>query len=126
MGSPWILTRSLSSCDVPFEQQSPPHVRISVNRSPSRDLRDAAGTEVASARYRISREGIVVTFFVHALKGETVMITARLSAVIAIAKARSLLDDGWNVFITGPDGGHYDPVEFDRLLALAPEARLET
>jgi hypothetical protein len=66
-----------------------------------------------------------VTFFVQASKGETVAITARLSAVIAIAKGRSLLADGWEVFITGPDGIRYDPAEFDRLLALRPAARVE-
>jgi hypothetical protein len=66
-----------------------------------------------------------VTFFVHASKGEKIVITARLGAVIAIAKGRSLLADGWQVFITGPDGTRYDPAEFDRLLKLRPKAPIE-
>jgi hypothetical protein len=66
-----------------------------------------------------------VTFFVQASKGETVVTTARLSAVIAVAKGRSLLAEGWDVFITGPDGARYDPAEFDRLLARRPKAPLE-
>jgi hypothetical protein len=66
-----------------------------------------------------------VTFFVQASKGANLVITARLSAVIAVAKGRSLLDDGWEVFITGPDGARYDPSEFDRLLTPRPGARLQ-
>jgi hypothetical protein len=66
-----------------------------------------------------------VAFFVQASKDENVVITARLSAVFAVAKGQSLLDDGWEVFITGPEGTRYDPSEFDRLLALGAAARLE-
>jgi hypothetical protein len=72
---------------------------------------------------RISRKGIVVTFIVNASKGEDVAVTVRLSVVVAIAKARSLLDEGWQVFITGPDGIRYYPAEFDKLLLLSPALR---
>jgi hypothetical protein len=53
-------------------------------------------------------------------------MTARLSVVIAVTKGRSLLADGWDVFIIGPDGSRYDPVDFDRLFEIEPEARTET
>jgi hypothetical protein len=63
-------------------------------------------------------QGIPVTFFVHASKGYDVTVTVRLSAVVAIAKARSLLDEGWVVSIMGPDDVRYSPPEFDKLLLL--------
>jgi hypothetical protein len=61
-----------------------------------------------------------VTFIVHASRGEAVATTIRLSVVVAIAKGRALLADGWQVFITAPDGIRYHPAEFDRLLSLGP------
>ena len=66
-----------------------------------------------------------MTFFVHATKGERTVITARLSAEVAIAKGRTLLGEGWEVLITGPDGTRYGPCEFDSLLALRGRAGLE-
>jgi len=59
-----------------------------------------------------------VTFIVNACRGEDVTTTVRLSIAVAIAKADTLLDQGWQVFITGPDGRRYDPSEFERLLKL--------
>jgi hypothetical protein len=61
-----------------------------------------------------------VTFIVHASRGEEATTTVRLSVVVAIAKGRALADEGWQVFITAPDGIRYDPSEFDRLLSLSP------
>jgi hypothetical protein len=75
---------------------------------------------------RILRKGIVVTFIVNASKGEDVAVTVRLSVVVAIAKGQSLLADGWQVFITGPDGIRYDPSEFDKLLLLSPALRSDS
>jgi hypothetical protein len=72
---------------------------------------------------RISRKGIVVAFIVNASKGEDVAVTVRLSVAVAIAKGRSLLAEGWQVFITGPDGVSYPPAEFDKLLLLSPALR---
>ncbi|WP_159011290.1 hypothetical protein [Bradyrhizobium sp. S69] len=43
------------------------------------------------------------------------MTTVRLSVVVAIAKGRALIEDGWQVFITDPGGTRYYPSEFDRL-----------
>jgi hypothetical protein len=61
-----------------------------------------------------------VTFVVHASRGEDVATTVRLSVVVAIAKGLSFVEDGWEVFIVGPDGVRYDPPEFEKLLALSP------
>lgn len=61
-----------------------------------------------------------MTFIVHASRSEEVTTTVRLSVVVAIAKALAFADDGWQVFIIGPDGVRYYPPEFDRLLTLNP------
>jgi hypothetical protein len=71
---------------------------------------------------RTSRKGIALTFIVHASRGEDVAVTVRLSVVVAVAKGRALLAEGWEVFITGPDDIRYDPSDFDRLLLLHPAA----
>jgi hypothetical protein len=66
------------------------------------------------------KKGITVTYIVHASRGEDVTTTVRLSVVVAIAKGRSLAGEGWQVFITGPDGIRYYPSEFDKLLSFSP------
>ena len=58
-----------------------------------------------------------MTFIVHASKGDAVAITIRLQVVAAVAKARSLADTGWEVFIIGPDDRRYSPTDFYKLLA---------
>ena len=58
---------------------------------------------------------LAVTFIVYASRGGVEMTTVRLSVVVAIAKGRALIDDGWQVFITDPGGARYYPAEFDRL-----------
>jgi hypothetical protein len=75
--------------------------------------------KLAGGRHRTSGEtGAVVTFFVNASRGEEATTTVRLGVVVAIAKARSLVRDGWQVFITTPDGARYGSDEFDKLLRL--------
>jgi hypothetical protein len=78
--------------------------------------------EIARARHRgiTPKNGVAVTFIVHASRGEDATTTIRLSVVVAIAKGRSLAEEGWQVFITGPDGIRYYPSEFDRLLSFSP------
>jgi hypothetical protein len=68
----------------------------------------------------IAQKGIAVTFIVHASRGEETATTIRLSVVVAIAKGRALAEEGWQVFITGPDGIRYHPSEFDKLLSHSP------
>jgi hypothetical protein len=70
-----------------------------------------------------ARENIAVTFMVHASRGEEATTTIRLSVVVAIAKGRGLTEEGWQVFITAPDGTRYYPSEFDKLLSLSPALR---
>lgn len=61
-----------------------------------------------------------MTFIVHASRGEDVTTTVRLSLVVAIAKGLTFVEEGWQVFIVGPDGVRYDPPEFEKLLSLSP------
>jgi hypothetical protein len=61
-----------------------------------------------------------LTFIVHASKGEAVTTTVRLSVVVAIAKGLAFVEEGWEVFIIGPDGVRYEPSEFEKLLSLGP------
>jgi hypothetical protein len=80
--------------------------------------------ELARARHRAWRkQGIAVTFIVEASRGEETTTTVRLSVVVAIAKGRALAEEGWQVFITAPDGIRYRPSEFDRLLSFSPALR---
>ena len=65
-----------------------------------------------------------MTFIVHASRDEEATTTIRLSVVVAIAKGLALAEEGWQVFITGPDGIRYYPAEFDKLLSLRPTFHL--
>jgi hypothetical protein len=56
-----------------------------------------------------------VTFIVHASRSEAATTTVRLTVAAAIARARTLADEGWQVVITGPDGIRYNLTEFDEL-----------
>jgi hypothetical protein len=67
-----------------------------------------------------------VAFIVHASRGEDSTTTIRLSVVVAIAKGRSLAEEGWQVFITGPDGVRYYPAEFEKLLSFSPALHSRT
>jgi hypothetical protein len=71
-------------------------------------------------------KGIFVAFIVHASRGEDSTTTIRLSVVVAIAKGRSLADEGWQVFITAPNGIRYYPSEFDKLLSFSPALHLRS
>jgi hypothetical protein len=68
----------------------------------------------------IAQRGVAVAFIVHASRGEDTTTTIRLSVAVAIAKGRALAEEGWQVFITGPDGIRYYPSEFDKLLSFSP------
>jgi hypothetical protein len=72
------------------------------------------------------RKGAAVIFIVNASKGEEATVTVRLSGAGAIAKARALLEAGWQVFITGPDSVRYHSTEFDKLLSLPSTVRSGT
>jgi hypothetical protein len=68
----------------------------------------------------LRKQGVAVAFIVRASRGEEATTTIRLSVVVAIAKAQALAEEGWQVFITGPDGIRYYPAEFDKLLSFSP------
>jgi hypothetical protein len=80
------------------------------------DLRQRWNGICLNAATGIDRgKDVAVTFLVHASRGGVETTTVRLSVVVAIAKARALMDDGWQVFITDRSGTRYYPSEFDRL-----------
>jgi hypothetical protein len=79
--------------------------------------------KLAPRSHRPAGKGVAVTFVVHASKGEDVQVTVRLSVAAAVAKGRSLLDEGWQVHITGPDGVRRYPPAFEELLAQGPMLR---
>ena len=66
-----------------------------------------------------------MSFIVKASRAEDTLVTVRLSVVVAIAKAHALLDEGWQVSITAPDGVSYHPADFNRLLLQSPALRRE-
>ena len=49
-------------------------------------------------------------------ENETVR-SERTSLLVAVAKARVWVDEGWHVVVTDAEGTQLDPAEFDRLLA---------
>jgi hypothetical protein len=85
-----------------------------------REIPNVGGTKLAGgAASTFGETGVDdVTFIVNASRGEEATTTVRLSVVVAVAKARSLLQDGWQVVITAPDGVRYCPDEFDKLQRL--------
>lgn len=65
----------------------------------------------------IAEKRSAATFIVHASKNEDVATTIRLRGAAAVAKAIAFADEGWHVFITGPDGNRYYLSEFEDLLS---------
>ena len=64
-----------------------------------------------------------MSFIVQASRAEDTFVTVRLSVVVAIAKARALLEEGWQVSITAPDGVRYHPADFESLVLQSPALR---
>jgi hypothetical protein len=58
-----------------------------------------------------------VTFIVRGLKSDDATTAVRLRADTAVAKARDLIVEGWDVFIECPDGIQNYPDDFDNLLS---------
>jgi hypothetical protein len=63
-----------------------------------------------------------MTFTIHASKNGQCVATLRISAVAAVAKARTLETAGWQVHITDSAGHQFDPSDFNWLLSPAGEA----
>jgi hypothetical protein len=60
-----------------------------------------------------------MAFTIHASTDSARTQTIRISPVNAVARARALLEAGWRVHITGPDGRDFQPEHFDELLECA-------
>jgi hypothetical protein len=65
-----------------------------------------------------------VTFTVHASRGEDVVTTVRLSVVVAIAKGLALAEEGWQVFIIGPDGAPLRSARIREIAVVQPRAAI--
>ena len=59
----------------------------------------------------------MATFTIHASKDGEAVTTTRISPTLAVAKARSLITEGWQVHITDGDGRQYQPEQFYDVLA---------
>ena len=59
----------------------------------------------------------MTAFTIHASKDGESIQTVRISPTITLAKARVLLKEGWEVYITDADGRQYQPDKFDQVLS---------
>jgi hypothetical protein len=62
-----------------------------------------------------------MTFTIHARKNDQYIVTVRISAPVAVDKARTLQKLGWQVHVTDSSGRQFDPPDFDLLLSIARE-----
>jgi hypothetical protein len=59
----------------------------------------------------------MTAFTIHATKdGETVS-AVRIGPTVTVAKARTLLKEGWQVHVTDAEGRQYGPRQLDQLLS---------
>ena len=58
-----------------------------------------------------------MTFTIHSSKDGESVETHRISPVIAVARARVLLKEGWRVHITDSGGRQFQPEKFEQLLS---------
>jgi hypothetical protein len=59
----------------------------------------------------------MTTYTIHATKDGETVTTVRIGPTITVAKARTLLKEGWNVRVTDGEGHQYGPGRLDRLLS---------
>jgi len=80
-------------------------------------LRDDFSLSDFSACDRLcrGRGGAEMTFTIHASKDGHMTQTLRIDPEVAVAKARALLDTGWEVHITDQADQRYRAEAFDRL-----------
>jgi hypothetical protein len=83
--------------------------------NPPAALRDDFSLSDSSACDRLWGRGGDMTFTIHASKDGNMTQTLRIDPEISVAKARALLDTGWEVHITDQAGQRYLPEAFDRL-----------
>jgi hypothetical protein len=58
-----------------------------------------------------------MTFTIHAWKNDQSLATVRISAAVAVDKARALEQLGWTVHVTNSAGIKFDPSDFEDLSA---------
>jgi hypothetical protein len=56
-------------------------------------------------------------FTIHATKDGDTVSTVRIGPTVTVARARTLLKEGWQVHVTDADGRQYGPGQFDQLLS---------
>jgi hypothetical protein len=59
-----------------------------------------------------------VAYQVVAERDNEIIRSTRASALIAVAKARIFIEEGWKIHITDEDGRIFEPAEFDLLPAV--------
>jgi hypothetical protein len=59
----------------------------------------------------------MTTFTIHASRDGETIEAARTSPTMTVAKARALLNDGWQVHITDTNGRRYQPETFEQVLS---------
>ena len=58
-----------------------------------------------------------MAFTIQASKNGQTITTVRIGPTVCVEKAKTLLQDGWQVHITSASGHQYGPGEFDQLLS---------
>jgi hypothetical protein len=59
----------------------------------------------------------MAAFSIHASKDGQMVSTVRIGPTITVAKARTLLDEGWQVHVTDENGHQYGPEKLHQLLS---------
>jgi len=62
-----------------------------------------------------------MTYAIHASRDGRSVVTIRISPAVAVDKARTLEELGWQVHVTDSAGHQFDPRDFDRLSSLSRE-----
>jgi hypothetical protein len=60
----------------------------------------------------------MTVFTVHASKNDQRITTVRIGPMVSIEKAKTLLQEGWQVHVTDAAGHQYSPDDFDQLVSL--------
>jgi hypothetical protein len=60
----------------------------------------------------------MAAFSIHASKDGQMVTTVRIGPTVTVARARALLNEGWQVHVTDENGRQYGPAELDQLLSV--------
>ena len=67
-----------------------------------------------------------MTYAIHASRDGRSVVTIRISPAVAVDKARTLEELGWQVHVTDSAGHQFDPRDFDRLSSLPAKPIIPT